>query len=513
MTIVPRTGPLSASSALATTSWYHWGKFSARVVSTLLDIRAEATVAPVPAPRVRFAPSPTGYLHIGTARAALFNWMFARANQGTLILRIEDTDPARSRDDFVEAIERGLHWLGIDWDAGPVRQSHRLDLYRDAAEQLRREGLAYYCDCTPEDVAARTRGRATPGYDGHCRERGLEPGPGRALRFRTPDEGETVVHDVIRGEVRFAHETLEDFVIIRSDGSPGFYLPNAVDDIDLKITHVIRGEDLLSSTPRVLLLRAALGAEEPPVYAHLPLIVDERRRKLSKREHSVAVEEYRARGYLAEAMRNYLALLGWAPRSGREIVPIEEMVREFRLEDVNPSPAFFDLQKLDHVNAEYIRTLPVATFVRESLPWLQLDTPWPPERFDLATFEALAPLVQQRVRTLGEVPAMVDFLFLEEPFHDPAAWAKVAREPAAAAVLEGALAEYASCAWEARTLHDLTQWIGERHGLRLSKAQMPIRVAVTGRTVGPPLFESLEVVGRERTLERLRAARGRLPGP
>jgi glutamyl-tRNA synthetase len=467
----------------------------------------------VPAPRVRYAPSPTGYLHIGTARAALFNWMFARANQGTLILRIEDTDPARSRHDLVDAIERGLHWLGIDWDEGPVRQSDRLELYRDAADQLRREHRAYFCDCAPDQIAARTRGRPTPGYDGHCRDRGLGPGPGRALRFRTPDEGETVVHDVIRGEVRFAHETVEDFVIVRSDGSPGFYLPNAVDDVDLKITHVIRGEDLLSSTPRVLLIRSALGSDDAPVYAHLPLIVDERRRKLSKREHSVAVEEYRERGYLPEAMRNYLALLGWAPRSGREVVPIEEMVREFRLEDVNPSPAFFDLQKLDHVNAEYIRALPVATFVRESLPWLELDPPWLPERFDLASFEAVAPLVQQRVRTLGEVPGMVDFLFLEEPTYDEAAWAKVAREPAAAAVLDDALVEFGSCAWEAQVLHDVTQAIGERHRLKLSKAQMPIRVAVTGRTVGPPLFESLEVLGRERALVRLRAARGRLHEP
>ena len=462
------------------------------------------------APRVRFAPSPTGYLHVGGARTALFNWLFARGREGTFVLRIEDTDPERSRDDLVEGIQRSLHWLQLDWDEGPVRQSHRLDLYLDAAEQLRREGHAYFCECTSEEVKARSAGRPTPGYDGHCRERGLAPGPGRALRFRTPDEGETVIRDLIRGDVTFAHESLEDFVIVRSDRSPSFYLPNAVDDIDLKITHVIRGEDLLPSTPRVLLVRRALGAVDEPVFAHAPMIVDEQRRRLSKRRHAVAVEEYRAKGYLPEALRNYLALLGWSPSDGREIVPIEDMVADFRPEAINRSPAFFDLQKLGHVNAEYIRALPVATFVRESLPWLELDTPWPAERFDLGRFEAVAALVQERVRTLEEVPQMVDFLFLEEPAIDETAWAKVTRAPSAADVLDDALAEYADCPWEAAVLHDATLAIGERHGLKLSKAQAPIRVAVTGRTVGPPLFESLQVLGRENTLARLRAARNRL---
>ncbi len=464
----------------------------------------------VSAPRVRFAPSPTGYLHVGGARTALFNWMFARRHGGTYILRIEDTDPERSRDDLIDGIQRSLHWLGLEWDEGPIRQSKRLDLYREAVEQLRAAGLAYYCDCTAEDVKARSGGHPTTGYDGYCRDRNLPPGPGRALRFRTPDEGETVVRDLIRGDVPFAHDTLEDFVIVRSDGSPGFYLPNAVDDVDLKITHVIRGEDLLSATPRVLLLRKALGTADEPVFAHLPMIVDEQRRRLSKRRHSVAVEEYREKGYLPEALRNYLALLGWVPPDGREIMPIEEMIAQFDPADVNRSSAFFDMQKLDHVNAEYIRALPVATFVRESLPWLELDAPWPPERFDLAAFEAMAALVQERVRTLSEVPSLVDFLFLEEPVIDEESWTKATRDPLARGVLEDALAEYASCPWEASTLREVTLAIGERHGLKLAKAQAPIRVAVTGRTVGPPLFESLHVLGRERTLARLAAARDRL---
>ena len=459
-------------------------------------------------PRVRYAPSPTGYLHVGTARVALFNWLFARHTGGTFILRIEDTDPERSRDDLVHGIERSLRWLGLDWDEGPFRQSERVHLYRRAAERLVAGGNAYFCDCTKEAIDARTGGDPTAGYDRYCRERGLTAG---ALRFRTPDEGSITVHDLIRGDVVFEHATLGDFVIVRSDGTTGFLLSNAVDDVDMGISHVVRGEDLLPPTPRILLLRRALGTADDPVFAHLPMIVNEKRQKLSKRRDSVAVEEYREQGYLPEAMCNYLALLGWSPPGGREILALEEMVPEFRLEDVKPSPAFFDLQKLDHVNGEYLRALPVATFVRESLPWLETDPPWPPEHFDLAKFEAVAPLVQERVKKLSEIPGVVDFLFLEEPAIDAQAWEKgVARVEAAPALLDDAIAAYAGCEWHAPVLHDVTEQIGATHGLKLGKAQAPIRVAVTGRTVGPPLFESLEALGREATLDRLRSARQRL---
>jgi glutamyl-tRNA synthetase len=248
------------------------------------------------------------------------------------------------------------------------------------------------------------------------------------------------------------------------------------------------------------------------VYAHLPLIVNEKRQKLSKRRDDVAVEEYRERGYLPEALRNYLALLGWSPADDREIVPIEDMVAEFRIDDVKPSPAFFDVKKLEAVNAEYIRALPVATFVRECLPWLETDPPWPPERFDLATFEAVAPLVQERARTLAEVPGMVDFFFLEEPAIDQAAWDKaITRNPVAAGVLDDAIACFTGAHWDTGELHQLTAALADRHGLKLAKAQAPIRVAVTGRTVGPPLFESLHLLGRERTLERLERAKGAVP--
>jgi len=464
----------------------------------------------MPGPRVRFSPAPTGFLHVGSARSALFNWLFARHTGGTFVLRIEDTDAARSREDLVDGISSALRWLGLDWDEGPVRQSGRLELYRASAQRLLDEGRAYWCDCTRELIDARTKDNPKPGYDGYCRDRGLGPGDARVVRFRTPDEGDTVVHDLIRGEVRFAHDALEDFVILRSDGTSVFLLANAVDDLDMGITHVVRGEDLLSSTPRALLLRRALGAEDDPVFAHLPMIVNEKRQKLSKRRDDVALEEYRERGYLAAAMRNYLALLGWAPADGREILTVEELVAEFELEHVTKASAYFDVKKLDHINAEYIRAMPVATFVREATPWLELDAPWPPEAYDPARFEAIAPEVQQRVKTLAEVPTWVDFLFLDKPAIDQAAWEKVTGQLTSLAIVDDALREYETCAWQRDALHELTAVIGERHGLKLNKAQVPIRVAVTGRTVGPPLFESLELLGRERALERLREARKRL---
>jgi glutamyl-tRNA synthetase len=429
---------------------------------------------------VRFAPSPTGFLHVGGARSALFNWLFARHTGGTFILRIEDTDTERTREEWVDGIQRTLRWLGLDWDEGPYRQSQRGHLYDAAVDKLLADGTAYR-------------------------------GEGGEVRFRTPNEGATAIDDIVRGRVVFEHEPLEDFVVQRSNGTPTFYLANAVDDVDMGITHVIRGEDLLPSTPRVVLLRHALGAEDQPVYAHLPLLLGQDRQKLSKRHGDVALEDYRDKGYLPDALRNYLSLLGWAPAGDREIVPTDEVIAEFRLEDVTKAGAYFDHQKLDHVNAEYIRALPVEEFVREVLPWLEEADGWAPEAFRLEDFEALAPLVQERVRTLAEVPGMVDFLFVDPIKIDEASWEKaVGKLPVAAAILDDAIAEYAACEWETETLHQATLAIGERHGVKLNKAQAPIRVAVTGRTVGPPLFESLRVLGRDRTLDRLKSARARL---
>lgn len=459
--------------------------------------------------RVRFAPSPTGYFHVGGARTALWNWIVARQHGGTFVLRIEDTDLERNRDEWVDGILDALRWLGCDWDEGPVFQSSRRPRHLEAAHLLVEAGRAYYCDCTREQVDARTRGQATPGYDRHCRERGLGPGPGRALRFKTPSEGTTTVVDVIRGTPTFEHRLLEDFVLLRGNGTPMFLLANVVDDMDLAISHVIRGEEHLPNTPKAQLLWQALGGGEPPVWAHVPVLVNAQRQKLSKRRDKVALEAYRDEGYLRDALRNYLMLLGWAPRSGEEIVPFEQMMAEFRLEEVSSSPAFFDEKKLQAFNGEYLRALAPHEFVAACEPWLRgPSAPWPAEAFDPEVFSRLAPLVQERVRTLAEVPGYVDFLFLPEAPFDEASWNK-AMGPAAASVLGDTIEAYEQADWSAEALKGELQAIGERHGLKLAKVQAPVRVAVLGRTVGPPLFESLQLLGRERTLQRLRSARER----
>ncbi|WP_285496509.1 glutamate--tRNA ligase [Actinomadura sp. NBRC 104425] len=455
--------------------------------------------------RVRFAPSPTGMFHVGGARSALFNWVMAKQSGGTLVLRIEDTDASRNKPEWTEGIIRALAWLGIDGEEyeGPYFQSANADKHREAAARLREQGRAYYCDCTREDVVART-GDQHRGYDGHCRDRGLEPGPGRALRFRTPDEGQTAVVDLLRGKPEFDNAKLEDFVIARADGSVTFLLANAVDDISQGITHVVRGEEHLPNAPKQQLLWEALGAE-PPVWAHVPVIVNEKRQKLSKRRDKVALEDYRAEGYLAEAMRNYLMLLGWAPSGDREIVPWEEIVAEFRIEDVNTSPAFFDVKKLRAFNGEYIRALPADRFAAECRPYLE-DAPF---EADPEVFAKLAPLAQTRVAVLSEIVPMVDFAFLDEPVFDAASWNKAMKGPAAD-ILAAAEEAYRDAPWETDELKSRLEQVGAAHGLKLGKAQAPVRVAVTGRTVGLPLFESLEALGRERTLARIAAARARL---
>ncbi len=489
-------------------------------------------------PRVRIAPSPTGFFHVGTGRTALFNWLFARHHGGAFILRIEDTDTERNREEWVQGIVTALEWLGMTPDEGPYRQSERTERYHFALDTLWDAGQLYACDCTRDAVLERTKSSSTPGYDGYCRDRGLARA-GNALRFRTPDEGETVVEDLVRGIVTFRHETMEDFVVARSNGEPLFVLANCVDDRDMQITHVIRGEELLPSAPKGILIWRALdaageggagwGQRTPlPGWAHLPNLVNEQRKKLSKRRDAVAVELYRDQGYLPEALRNYLALLGWSPPGGEEKVSVETMIAAFALEDVNHSPAFFDVKKLAHMNGEYIRELSAAAFVERVRPWTEpaavraaggwvpqsaTPTPWPPERFDAATFERLAPLVQERVAVLGEAPGMVDFVFLAEPAIDEASWEKaIERDEGAVALLRAALHEYRDCDWRAEAIREVTVAVGEAAGRKLAKAQAPVRVAVTGRTVGPPLFESLEVLGRTVVLQRIEAAIARAGG-
>ncbi|MDH6462216.1 glutamyl-tRNA synthetase [Micromonospora sp. A200] len=465
--------------------------------------------------RVRFAPSPTGMFHVGGARSALQNWIYAKQQGGVFVLRIEDTDAARNKPEWTEGILSALEWIGIARGSyeGPYFQSQYATEHRAAAQRLHEAGRAYYCDCTREDVQART-GSQYQGYDGFCRDRGLEPGPGRALRFRTPDEGETVVVDLIRGEPTFENKLIEDFVIARSDGSAVFLLANVVDDMTMGITHVVRAEEHLPNTPKQQLLWDALGVK-PPVWAHVPVVVNEKRQKLSKRRDKVALEAYRDEGYLADAMRNYLMLLGWAPSGDREIVPWSVIEEEFRLEEVNASSAFFDEKKLRAFNGEYIRALPVDEFVAACQPWLTgtetiAPPPWQPAEFDAEAFAAVAPLAQTRIAVLSEIVPNVDFLFLADPLIDEAAWAKAMKE-GAAELLDAAIAAYEALeSWDAESLKATLEAVGAERGLKLGKAQAPVRVAVTGRTVGLPLFESLEVLGRERTLARLRAARVRL---
>jgi glutamyl-tRNA synthetase len=497
------------------------------------------------APRVRFAPSPTGYFHVGSARAALFNWLFARRSGGTFVLRIEDTDELRNRDEWLDGIVSALDWLGMAPDEGPYRQSERAGSYQVAIESLWESGHLYACDCSRDDIDARTKERATPGYDGFCRDRNLARAPGLALRFRTPDTGSTVIPDLVRGEVSFPHEAMEDFICVKGNGLPLFALANVVDDRDMAISHVIRGEDLLPTTPKQVLLWNALnhgsGATDEgsvvalPKFAHLPLLVNEQRKKLSKRRDPVAVESYRDKGYLPSAFRNYLALLGWSPPGELEKVSIEAMVEGFRLEDVHHAPAFFDVKKMTHLNGEYIREMTTTAFVASCQPWInpgagewapggwqedgtfdptsRVQVPWPTERFDPDVFLHMAPLVQERVATLGEVPAMVDFLFMVDPVIDPDSWAKaITKDDKAKDVLLGARSLYETCDWDRDTLHQITEDLGTSFERSLGKVQAPIRVAVTGRRVGPPLFESLEVLGRPEVTRRIDAALSRIDG-
>jgi glutamyl-tRNA synthetase len=463
-------------------------------------------------PRYRFAPSPTGFFHVGGARTALYNWALVLRTGGTFVLRIEDTDESRNSPEWTQGIIDALSWLGIDSSSprfeGPYFQSANAQLHRDAAMRLFGEGKAYWCDLTAEQVQARAKESGRQGYDGYSRDRGLGPGPGHVLRFRVP-EGMTVVDDLVRGRVEFQNDTIEDFVLLRGNGSPMFLLANVVDDIEMRITNVVRAEEHLPNTPKQQMLWEALG-HAPPVWAHVPVLVNEQRKKLSKRRDKVALEQYRAEGILADAMVNYLMTLGWAPAGDTEIVPWERIVGEFRLEDVNHSPAFFDVKKLAAFNGDYVRMLMPEGFIEASRPFLQGDVPWAPDRFDEDTYSRVAPLIQTRIGALSEIPAMVDFFFLADPPEDAEAWTKTMSSDFAAEVLDAMSAGLATCTWDAGSVKGVLEDFTGAHGLKLGKTQAPVRVAVTGRTVGPPLFESIEILGRDESLRRIAAARARL---
>ena len=459
-------------------------------------------------PRFRFAPSPTGSFHVGGARTALQNWALARRLGGTFVLRIEDTDEARNRPEWTQGIIDALAWIGISSDdphfEGPHFQSDFAEAHIAAARKLYDDGHAYYCDLTGEQIQQRNEELGLSGYDGHSRDRGLEPGPGRVLRFRVP-EGTTVVHDLVRGDVTFDNDTIEDFVLLRGNGTPVFLLANVVDDIEMAITDVVRAEEHLPNTPKQQMLWEALG-RQPPRWGHVPVLVNEQRKKLSKRRDKVALEQYRDDGYLADAMVNYLMTLGWTPpgaeAAGSEIVSWDDIEAAFRLEDVTHSPAFFDVKKLAAFNGDYIRRMPLAEFIERADAELPAD--WDRDRF-----AAIAPHIQERLTTLNEVPAKVDFLFWPDGRsvdYETASWDKAFKPEWSVPLLADVIEVYRTTPWSADDLKAALESAMESYSIKLGKAQAPVRVAVTGRTVGPPLFESLEVLGRDETLRRLSAA-------
>jgi glutamyl-tRNA synthetase len=470
--------------------------------------------------RVRFSPAPTGMLHLGSARTALYNWLFARHTGGTYLLRIEDTDIARSTQEAVEQIQYVLRWLGLDWDEGPILQSHRFDQYLAAAERFVAEGLAYECFCTEEEVRVRNeeamRDGRPPGYDGRCRELDgasraalAAEGRPRSIRFRTPDAGRSTFDDIIRGSVSVEWSTISDFVIVRSNGTPVFFLANAVDDVDMGITHVLRGEDLIDSTHRVLALRRALGVAHQPEYAHLPLILGPGGGKLSKRHGAVSVEDYRDAGYLPHALVNYLALLGWGPDDGREVLTLEELIAEFDLARVNTSAATFDAKKLEWMNAEHIRRVPISDLTADVLPYAKAR--YGPQ-LDIRRFERAVELAQERSTTLLQIAEQSAFLFTpDEEFEvDPASWERVVTTEHAAALLDAAIERLDGCPWTVDDIERELRAAMEELGVKPRKVIAVLYTAIEGQSAGLPLFDSIHLLGRDSASTRLRRARERL---
>jgi glutamyl-tRNA synthetase len=478
--------------------------------------------------KVRFAPSPTGDLHVGNIRTALFDWAYARHTGGIFLFRIEDTDRSRVTDEYIAAAIDTLKWLGLNWDEGPevggahgpYLQSERLAIYAEWAERFIKQGDAYHCYCTPEELEARREeqkesGQA-PGYDGKCRSisdadlaryrsEGREP----VIRMRMPD-GSTTFNDVIRGDCTFDHNFVPDFVLVRADGSPLYTLAVAVDDVLMEVTHILRGEDLLSSTPRQIRVYQAMGVkpEDYPLFAHLPFVMGTDNAKLSKRNGETSIAWYREEGFLPEAICNYLALLGWSPGDDRENLSLKELSELFTIERVNSNPARFDMKKLENINGDKIRALSLEEFYSWSLPFLQrskvVATPVTADQEKIIK-EAL-PIIQERIIKLGEIPGMLAFLFTEKVDLDPESVAKY---------LDGDSKKIIDRALEVLT--PLTSWdhasidsalrsaLIDEMGLKPRLAFSAIRVAITGSHISPPLFESMEILGRERVLARLAA--------
>ena len=468
--------------------------------------------------RCRFAPAPSGSLHVGNVRSALFSWLWARRNDGVFILRVEDTDASRVTEEAFRGVLNDLRWLGLDWDEGPevggargpYRQSERLGIYRDMVDRLLGQGDAYRCYCTEQELderkeAALAQGEP-PGYDGRCRtltdaERAAFIAEGRTsvVRFHMP-EHEWIVHDLVKGQVRWAAGELRDFVLQRSDGSPVFLLAVAVDDLLMAVTHVVRGDDLLASAPRNVAVIQALGGE-PPVYAHVPQVVGPDRKPLSKRHGSTSVEAFREQGFLSEALVNYLALLGWSPGDDREIVPREELIRLFDLERVSSNPAAFDLEKLTWMNTHYVQQLDDDELAARTVRFLTQAG----LGVDPATLRKAMPIVRERIHTLRDAVDLLTFLFSDDVTPNEKAANLIAKAP------EGYLKEAADALdglarWNAEQIAETLDALANQAGLNRTRGWQPVRAAVTGSNVSPPLPESLELLGRERTVARIRAA-------
>jgi glutamyl-tRNA synthetase len=447
--------------------------------------------------RLRFAPSPTGALHIGGARTALYNWLAARHDGGALILRIEDTDRERSTQENWDQIIDAMEWLELDWDEGPISQAGRAGRHAEALERLLGSGHAYRDHATAKEVEAwKAEHGAGRGYRGTPTD-----DPSAAIRLRVPDEGQTVVHDLIRGEVAFPNASYDDFVIARGDGSVLYNFAVAVDDAEMGVTEVVRGDDHLSNTPKQLLVLEALGYE-PPRYAHLPLLHGPDGKKLSKRHGAASVQELRDAGYLPAAVRNYLALLGWGADDDTTIMSTEELVRRFRVEDVGKSAAIFDEKKLRWLNGRFMREMPLDEYTAAVARHLGRE---PDEQL-----RAACAIAQEKAQTLQEVWPLIRFLF-ESPVSDEKAWGKVMTKAGTGEVLEAAaVALEAAEPFEPETIEAALAPLLERFDLKPGKLYQPIRVAITGTSISPGIFESLAALGRERSLERIRAAAGRL---
>ena len=457
--------------------------------------------------RVRFAPSPTGHLHIGGARTALFNWLFARHNNGVFILRIEDTDTTRSTDEYIEAIIEGMKWLNLDRDEGPYRQTARFDIYRSYVDRLLKEGNAYYCYCTPEELEQRrqealARGR-TPKYDGRCRNL-VEPIPGRAaaVRFKMPQEGTIVLNDLIKGVIEFDNSVLEDMVILRSDGSPTYNFAVVVDDIDMKITHVIRGDDHVNNTPKQIHIYKAFGWQVP-AFAHLPMILGSDKTRLSKRHGATSVMAYRDMGYLPEALVNYLVRLGWS-YGDQEVFTREELIRRFSLESVGKSAAIFNPEKLLWLNSQYINKAGPEALSEMVIPFLVKEGIISGGRhLDMQWLSKAVLSLKERSRTLVELAQSLRYYLLDYVDIDPRAQEKFLK-PENIKLLSELNEMLAGLAgFKAPEIEKIFIALAEKYSLKLGAIAQPARVAITGTTASPGIFEVMEIAGKDRVLKRL----------